>query len=199
MSGRIFEPADGATPLTPEEERDLVIGVTHRAELNAFERENILEARRWALRKLISARQDLLTEDFLRELHRRMFGRIWRWAGKHRASERNLGLPLDKLQPDLRRLLEDTRYWFTEKTYSADESAVRFHHRLVAIHPWPNGNGRHARLMADILVSAHGRQPFNWGASDDLAAPGTARQHYVAARRAADGGKMGPLLIFART
>jgi len=198
MSERVFAPGEGATPLTPEEERDLAIGVASRAELNAFERENILEARRWALRKRVLGRKDLLSEDFLRALHRRMFGRVWRWAGKYRTSERNLGVSLPKLQVDLRLLLEDTRYWLAEGTYSADEAAVRFHHRLVVIHPWPNGNGRHARLMADILICHQGGQPFAWGAGNELAEPGMARQHYLAALRAADAGDMQPLLTFAR-
>jgi Fic-DOC domain mobile mystery protein B len=199
MSERIFQPASGATPLTPEEERALVIGVVNRAELNAFERENILEARRWALRKRTLARPDLLSEDFLRELHRRMFGRVWRWAGKYRSSERNLGVSVHKLQLDLRVLVDDARYWFAEKTYSMDEAAVRFHHRLVAIHPWPNGNGRHARLMADILVCSHGGKPFTWGANDNLAESGTPRRRYLDALRAADNGDIKPLLAFART
>jgi Fic-DOC domain mobile mystery protein B len=199
MSERIIAPAHGATPLTPEEECDLMIGVTNRAELNAFERENILEARRWALGKRTLARNDLLSEDFLRELHRRMFGRVWRWAGKYRISERNLGVSLHKLQPDLRLLIDDARYWFAEGTYPADEAAVRFHHRLVAIHPWPNGNGRHARLMADVLVCSRSGKPFSWGASDNLAESGTARQHYLNALRTADDGNMQMLLAFARS
>jgi Fic-DOC domain mobile mystery protein B len=198
MTGRLFPPADGATPLTQEEERDLAVGVTNRAELNAFERENILEARRWALGKRTLTREDLLSEDFLRELHRRMFRRVWRWAGKYRSSERNLGVAVHQLPQALRLLLDDTRYWFSEKTYPTDEAAVRFHHRLVAIHPWPNGNGRHARLMADTLISRYGGPPLTWGASDGAALPGTTRQRYLDSLRAADNGNIQPLLVFAR-
>jgi Fic-DOC domain mobile mystery protein B len=189
---------DGATPLTPEEERDLVIGVANRAELNAFERENIMEARRWALSKRILARKDLLSEDFLRELHKRMFRRVWRWAGKYRASERNLGVPVHQLQQALRVLIDDARYWLVEETYSKEEAAVRFHHRLVVIHPWPNGNGRHARMVADILIHAHGGKALTWGINDNLTAAGTTRQLYLDALKAADSGNFHPLLSFAR-
>jgi len=199
MNGEMLPPADGATPLTAEEERDLAISIALRAELNAFERENILEARRWALRERTLARDDLLTEDFLRELHRRMFRRVWRWAGKYRATERNLGVPLIRLHQDLRLLLDDARYWLAQNTYPKDEIAIRFHHRLVVIHPWPNGNGRHARLMADILVRRQGQPPLTWGAGASLAESGTARQRYLAALRAADDGDIQRLLLFARS
>ena len=198
MNGKARKHPEGPTPLAPEEERDLVRPVANRAELNAFERENILEARRWALSKGTLARVDLLTETFLRELHRRMFGNVWRWAGIPRTTERNMGAPVHRIPTDVRLLLEDTRYWFAEKTYPPDEAAVRFHYRLVTIHPWPNGNGRHARLMADILASAHGAKSLPWSQNTDLVQPGSVRQRYLDALHDADNGNFQPLLAFAR-
>lgn len=187
----------GPTPVTPEEAMELRVSIQSREELNAFERENILEARAWALSRRTLRRSDLLSEDFMRDLHRRMFGRIWRWAGRFRTSERNMGRPVHALATDVHTLLDDARYWREHGTYPAVEAAVRFHHRLVAIHPWVNGNGRHARLMADILVGAQGGKPFSWGRSVDLVAPNDVRARYLAALREADAGDYSALLRFA--
>lgn len=191
------EALDGPTPVTPEEALELRVSISSRAELNAFERENILEARTWALSSRTLRRQDHLTEEFMRDLHRRMLGRVWRWAGQFRKSERNLGRPVSALAMDVRTLLDDARYWREHGTYPAVEAAVRFHHRLVAIHPWVNGNGRHSRLMADILVRAEAAPPLTWGRGVDLVAPGDVRTRYLAALRAADAGDFGPLIAFA--
>lgn len=191
------ETPDGPTPVTPEESLELRISVQSRDELNAFERENILEARAWALSPRTLKRDDLLTEGFMRDLHRRMLGRVWRWAGRFRTTDRNMGRPVYALAMEVRTLLDDARHWREHETYSAVEASVRFHHRLVMIHPWVNGNGRHSRLMADILVSTQGGEPLSWGRGADLAGPGEARAQYLAALRAADAGDFGPLLSFA--
>jgi Fic-DOC domain mobile mystery protein B len=191
------EALDGPTPVTPEEALELRVSIHSRAELNAFERENILEARVWALSSRTLRRQDHLTEEFMRDLHRRMLGRVWRWAGRFRKSERNMGKPVATLAMDVRTLLDDAGYWRAHDTYPAVEAAVRFHHRLVAIHPWVNGNGRHARLMADILASAQGGPTLAWGRGADLVAPGDVRKQYLAALRAADAADFGPLIAFA--
>jgi len=187
----------GPTPVTPEEALELRISIQSREELNAFERENILEARAWALSPRTLRRDDLLTEGFMRDLHRRMFGRVWHWAGRFRTTERNMGRPVHALAMDVRSLLDDARYWRGHGTYPVVEASVRFHHRLVSVHPWVNGNGRHSRLMADILVSAQGGAPLSWGRSADLVAPGDVRTQYMAALRAADAGDFGPILAFA--
>lgn len=187
----------GSTPVSEAEAIALRISVVSQHELNAFERENILEARAWALSARVLRRPDLLSEGFLRDLHKRMFGRIWRWAGKFRSSERNLGRPVHALAIDVRHLLDDATYWFEHGTYSPGEAAVRFHYRLVSIHPWVNGNGRHARLMADILIGANGGSPFSWGRGADLTAPTDVRAKYLDALRAADSANYAPLLAFA--
>jgi Fic-DOC domain mobile mystery protein B len=190
-----FAEPDNATPLTPEERRELIPAhVAYRRELNEAEQENITRAQDWALGR----RRDLLTEKFVRELHRHMLGDVWRWAGKFRTSERNLGIAHDEIPMALRQLLDDTRAWIAHTAYPPDEIAVRFHHRLVRIHPFANGNGRHARLMADLVIMSLGRERFSWG-SANLQDPGALRRRYVAALRSADDHDVGPLLTFARS
>jgi Fic-DOC domain mobile mystery protein B len=191
----ILEPDDAATPLTPEEMRDLIPAhIAYRSELNEAEQENIARAQEWALGPRW---RDLLSEKFAKALHRRMLGDVWRWAGRFRTSQRNMGIDYWLIPTELRKLLDDTTAWIEFKTYPADEIAVRFHHRLVLIHPFPNGNGRHARLMADLLIMRLGGERFSWG-RESLRDPGVARQQYIAALRAADNHDIAPLLAFAR-
>jgi Fic-DOC domain mobile mystery protein B len=191
-----FEPPDAAaTPLTPEESRELIPShIALRHELNDAEQENILRGQAWAL----SRRRDLLSEKFIRDLHRRMLGDVWRWAGKFRTSQRNIGIDFWRIPVELRLLLDDTKAWIEYGTYSPDEIAVRFSHRLVLIHPFPNGNGRHSRLIADLLAMQLGRPRFSWG-REGLRDPGSARKRYIEALQAADRHDIGPLLAFART
>jgi Fic-DOC domain mobile mystery protein B len=191
----LFEEPDNATPLTPEE-RDALIPahITYRRELNEAEQENIYRAQNWAL----ATRRELLTEKFVKDLHRRMLGDVWRWAGKFRTSERNIGIPHYEIPMAMRQLLDDASTWIKSGSYPRDEIAVRFHHRLVQIHPFPNGNGRHARLMADLLVMRLGGERFSWG-SADLQNAGDLRMRYIAALRAADNHDIAPLLTFARS
>lgn len=186
---------DAATPLTQEERAGLIPSyITLKQELNEAEQIGIADADRWAFRR----RRDVLSEQFLLDLHRRMFGDIWRWAGKFRESPRNIGVDHWAISVELRQLLDDVRVWITERTYPPDEIAVRFHHRLVLVHPFPNGNGRHARLAADLLAWSLGQERFSWARSD-LASASETRKRYVAALRLADRHDMGPLLAFARS
>jgi Fic-DOC domain mobile mystery protein B len=191
----LFErPDDAATPLTPEEMRDLIPAhVAYRRELNEAEQENIVRAQEWALNR----RRDPLSEKFVKDLHRRMLGDVWRWAGKFRTSERNIGIDYWQIPVALRQLLDDAKAWIEFGSYPPDEIAVRFHHRLVQIHPFPNGNGRHSRLMADLLAMQLGRERFSWGRGS-LRTAGAARARYVEALRAADDHDIAPLLVFAR-
>src|SRR6202051_3320106 len=168
--------------------------IAYRRELNEAEQENIARAQDWALNR----RRDPLSAKFVQELHRRMLGDVWRWAGKFRTSERNLGIAFYEIPVALRQLLDDTKAWLEYKTYRPDEIAVRFHHRLVQIHPFPNGNGRHARLIADLLVMRLGGERFTWG-SAGLHDPGGVRRRYIEALQKADNHDFGPLLAFARS
>jgi Fic-DOC domain mobile mystery protein B len=191
----LFEEPDDATPLTEEERRGLIPAhITYRRELNEAEQENIARAQDWALNRP----RDPVSEKFLKDLHGRMLGDVWRWAGGFRASERNLGIPFYEIPVALRQLLDDTKAWIEYKAYAPDEIAVRFHHRLVQIHAFPNGNGRHARLMADLLVMRLGGERFSWG-SANLQDAGAARKRYITALQAADKHDIGPLLAFARS
>jgi len=191
----LFESPENATPLTPEEMRELIPAhIAYRSELNEAEQENIARAHDWALLH----RRNPLSEKFVKNLHRRMFGDVWRWAGKFRTSERNLGIAYYEIPAALRQLLDDTRAWIEHKAYPPDEIAVRFHHRLVQIHAFPNGNGRHSRLMADILVMSFGRERFSYG-SANLQDAGAMRQRYIKALHAAGDHDIGPLLAFSRS
>jgi Fic-DOC domain mobile mystery protein B len=194
----LFTTGDGNTPLTPEEQDDLIPDLTTKEELNEWERQNILEAYTWALDPRNLHRQDPLAEAYVRELHLRMFDQTWKWAGIYRATEKNIGIPHHQIRETLAALLGDACYWVEHRTFEPDELAVRFHHRLVSIHAFANGNGRHGRLMADVLVQRQGRPLFTWGGAD-IAQAGDFRRHYIDALRAADKNDLQPLLAFARS
>lgn len=195
MTDPLFEQDDAATPLTEEEREQLIPSyITLRSELNEAEQANILEATEWAF----SRKRDVLDERFLTNLHKRMFERVWRWAGQFRQSEKNIGIDAYRIPQELRQLVDDCRYWIDNATYEPDEIATRFHHKLVWIHPFPNGNGRHARLATDLLLEALGQPRFTWG-RDNLIDANETRQRYVAALKAADNHDYGPLLQFVRS
>lgn len=178
------EYAEGATPLDPGEAEGLRLPhIATREQLNRWEQENILEAES----KYFSRRyRDVLTERFMLRLHGQMFGKVWRWAGKFRISEMNIGVPHWEVAVRIQGLCEDADLWIKSATETADEIAARFHHRLVFIHPFANGNGRHARMMADLLlVHILGKPRFTWGQSD-LLDVGETRSKYLEALRAAD-------------
>jgi len=194
----LFQEPDDATPLEPQEREGLLQAwITSRADLNEAEQANILKAEAWA-RARRRRNADLLTPDYINQLHRRMFDDVWDWAGTYRTTERNIGIAPYRLANDTAQLLDDVRYWIAHETYPPDEIAIRFHHRLVAIHPFPNGNGRHARLIADLLIERLGGAPFTWGGGT-LHDIGTLRTAYITALRAADNHDIEPLLEFARS
>lgn len=192
----LFQDDDEAnTPLTVEEREQLIPSyITLRHELNEAEQVNIGEGLRWAT----SRKRDLLDQEFLSELHRRMFGDVWHWAGQYRTTPRNIGVDAYRIAMDVRQVADDVRYWVEHEAFPPDEIAVRFSHRLVAIHPFPNGNGRFSRLAGDLLGRQLGRPPFSWGRAN-LVDAGKTRARYVAALRAADNHDIGPLLEFARS
>lgn len=184
-----------ATPLTPAEREGLIPShITLRLELNELEQSNIMAATLWAM----SRKRDALDERFLRNLHKRMFKSVWRWAGEYRQTERNIGVEPYRIQTEMRRVIDDGRYWLAHKSYSVDELSIRLHHALVLIHPFPNGNGRWSRLAADLFAVAHGSKSFSWGRSQ-LSAVDETRAAYISALRAADQHDIAPLLNFARS
>lgn len=189
---------DGNTPLSPDELGELIPDLATREELNEWERQNVLDAYAWALDPRTLHRQEGLAESYVRELHRRMFDQTWRWAGRYRSTEKNIGIPHHQIREALPALLGDVRYWVEHQTFEPDELAVRFHHRLVLIHPFANGNGRHARLMADVFLRRQHRPVFTWGGADMVRA-GDFRRRYIDALRAADRNDIQPLVVFARS
>jgi Fic-DOC domain mobile mystery protein B len=190
-----FHAGDDATPLTPEERSELVpTHVTSRSELNELEQQNIAAADGWAF----SRRRKVLDEQFLRGLHRRMFNRVWRWAGNYRKTERNLGIESHRIETELHQIIDDAQYWIEQKSFPPDELAVQFHHRLVAVHPFPNGNGRWSRLAADLLIVQQGGTRFTWGRAN-LQVAGDVRRAYLDALHAADNHDMTLLVRFARS
>ncbi len=190
-----FHADNDATPLTSEERNGLIATyITTRNELNELEQRNIAEADIWAFAR----KRKILDETSLKGLHRRMFNQVWRWAGKYRTTERNLGVVPYRIQPDLRQIIDDVQYWIEHDSYAPDELAVRFHHRLVFVHPFPNGNGRWSRLAADLLITRQGGSRFTWGRAN-LQAASDVRRAYIDALHAADKHDLAPIIDFARS
>jgi Fic-DOC domain mobile mystery protein B len=196
MSDPLFDEDDEAnTPLEAEEREQLIPSyITLRRELNEAEQINIADAAKW----LASRKRDVLDEKFLRNLHTRMFGKVWKWAGDYRKTQRNIGVEAWRIPMDVAQAIDDAKFWVANSTYSPDEIAVRFSHRLVAIHPFPNGNGRFSRMVGDLLAQQLGQPRFSWG-SANLVDPNETRQAYVAALRAADAHAFDALIAFARS
>lgn len=191
-----FEYPPGAIPLDPDDAAGLIPShIATQGQLNEWEFQNVAEGRAWALSR---KRKELLTADFARELHRRMFGKTWKWAGNFRKKETNPGIDPKNISVELKKLFDDVAYQIKQKSMPLDEIGARFHHRLTQIHPFPNGNGRHARLMTDILLGLNGAEPFDWGKSD-LVAAGKVRDRYIAALRAADSRDHSLLQKFVRS
>jgi Fic-DOC domain mobile mystery protein B len=198
MTADTFATAPGATPLAKDEAAGLIpTYISTQGELNAVEQENILKAELW----LSHSRkpEGILSEKFMRQLHREMFGNVWRWAGKYRTSEKSIGVPWSQVPTAVKTMLDNARYQLENKVYEPDELAARLHHRAVEIHAFANGNGRHARYMSDALLQSLGNSRFSWGASAELGQPGTARTAYIAALKAADNKKFALLLKFVRS
>jgi Fic-DOC domain mobile mystery protein B len=186
----------GATPLDPDEAAGLIPAhIANHGQLNEWEMVNVIEGEHWAFGR---RHPDLLDSAFICRLHKRLFGNTWRWAGKFRTTEKNIGVDPLRIQPDLRNLCEDVKTQLEFESYPLDEIAARFSHRLVSIHPFANGNGRLSRTAADLLLVQHGRPRFDWGAGN-LIADGDIRQRYLAALRAADARDYEPLLAFVRS
>ena len=186
---------DATTPIDPDEAKGLIPDLITQSQLNEYEQLNIAAARVWAQTSRFLKRQ-LLTRDGLQRLHQKMFDRTWKWAGQFRRSEKSIGIPWTEIPVAVQMLCDDTNYQLAHRSSPLEEIALRFHYRLVTIHPFPNGNGRHARLAADLLCVQRGGQAFKWGESN-LAAKGSARSAYLNALRLADKGDFLPLIQFA--
>ena len=197
--GLDFDSIDGQTPIEEEEKEGLLIPtIATRGELDEFEQQNIEQAVQWTLGRAFKP-ELIFTEEFIRTVHKRMYADVWAWAGEFRKTNKNIGVDIWQIPSNLKYLLDDAQYWYKNNTYAPDEMAVRFKHRLVSIHCFPNGNGRHSRLMADIIIEKLYKQPvFSWGAAK-LSSEGYTRQAYLKAVKIADQGDYSLLLAFARS
>ena len=196
LGGIGFPTPKDATPLDDDEAQDLI--PTHIAtvsQFNEWEQANILQAEGWLFAR---RRSQILTESFVRGLHRRMFNKTWKWAGKYRQTEKNIGVTPSQIPSKVRDTCDDVAYWLEKRVFPLEQAAIRLHHRLVAVHPFPNGNGRLTRLMADALLHYNGLSRFTWG-TENLQLPGHARSRYLRALRQADEGDYSPLLAFAKS
>lgn len=190
---------EGQTPLDEEEMDGLLIPtISVREELDQFEQQNIEEAIFWTLTRKFKT-TEILSEKFVREVHKKMFCNIWKWSGEFRKTNKNIGTEYWKISTELKKLMDDTLFWINHTTFSSDEIVLRFKHRLVSIHCFPNGNGRHSRLMADILIeNAFGLPHYSWGANN-LSKEGEVREKYLQAVKLADKQDYSLLLAFARS
>ncbi|MCI4443146.1 MAG: mobile mystery protein B [Lentimicrobium sp.] len=197
--GLTIEYIDGQTPLSEEEKEGLLIpSITTRKELDEFEQLNIEKAIQWTFGKKLKA-EELFSEKFIKALHKRMYGEVWKWAGNFRKSEKNIGVKSYLIPTQLKQLLDDALFWAQNKTYEPEELAIRFKHRLVSIHCFANGNGRHSRLMADLIMEKlHHRKVFSWG-SANLEKATEVRSNYIQAVKKADNQDIQPLIAFANS
>ncbi len=192
----MIEYPEGATPLDHDEmEGFKFTHITTKEELDHLEQGNIQMGLGWLSR---SRNKDILNEKFIRELHKRLFGEVWDWAGTFRTTGKNIGVDAAQIGVQLKMLLDDTSYWIINETYPAEEIAIRFHHKLVSIHPFPNGNGRHARIAADVLLTkVMNKKAIDWAGGYNLQSMGGRRKEYIDALRAADRGDYALLFAFA--
>jgi Fic-DOC domain mobile mystery protein B len=197
--GLIFEHLEGQTPLSEDERNGLLLPrISLQTELNEFEQRNIQKAEEWVLRTRFKKEQTL-TEEFVKAVHKKMFGDVWRWAGTQRNRETNIGVAWEKIPQYLKQLIDNCSYWIEHQVFSPDEIAIRFKHEIVRIHCFPNGNGRHSRLMADIIIkNIFQQEMFTWKRGD-LQHSGSIRDEYLSAVRKADAGDLQSLITFARS
>lgn len=197
--GLDYEWVDGQTPLDEEEKEGLLIPtITTRNELDEFEQLNIERAIQWTLGRKFNVER-MMSEDFIKLVHEKMYGNVWAWAGEFRKTNKNLGVDRFQISTELRQLLDDCKFWIEKGTYAPEEIAIRFKHRIVQIHCFSNGNGRHSRMMADLIIEKiFGKPVFSWGANSDLTKVGGARAEYLKAVKTADQNNFALLLEFAR-
>ncbi len=192
-----FEHPSNATLLNPDETIGMIPDLLNQSELNEWEAANILKAERWLFLTSHHSK-DILTIDFIKLLHKKMFDETWKWAGQFRSSEKNIGVSPYKITTALHDLLEDVVHQILNNCFSPDEIAYRFHHRLVSIHPFANGNGRHSRLMTDLLLTYMGQPRFTWD-EKNLGKEGPVRKQYIDSLREADKHNYAALALFVRS
>jgi Fic-DOC domain mobile mystery protein B len=192
--GLVFDYGDGQTPIDEEEKEGLLIkAISTKNELDEWEQSNIEDAIIWSLTRKFKQEQ-IMTELFVKLVHQKMFNNVWPWAGEFRQSNKNMGVDRWQIGIEVKKLLDDVTFWKVNKVYTPDGIIIRFKHKLVSIHCFANGNGRHSRLMADIMAEQlFDLQVFTWGINSI-----NARQDYLEALKLADSGNYEALITFAR-
>jgi Fic-DOC domain mobile mystery protein B len=196
--GLNLEYKSGQTPLDETEKVGLKIkSITTQGELDEFEQLNIEKAVEWTIVTKLNP-EKILSEKFIKDLHKKMYSDVWKWAGDFRMSNKNIGVEWTLISIELRNLIDDAKFWIDNNIFPPEEIAIRFKHRIVSIHCFPNGNGRHSRLMADVIMeTVFGKEAFSWHQSNMVKADST-RKEYIAALREADKGNIAPLIEFAK-
>lgn len=196
-----FEMPEGATPLDPDEIQGLLIDtITTQGELNFAEQQSIIESSKWIFE---TNHKSILTDQFFKNLHKKMFQSVWAWAGKHRKANKNIGVEPHNISTEIKKLCDDCEYWIENKTYDWNEIAARFHHKVVWIHPFANGNGRFSRILTDILLKKYKQPPLSWGrntfSKDDFSSESKLRTEYILSLRDADNKKFQKLIQFIQS
>jgi Fic-DOC domain mobile mystery protein B len=196
-----FEMPAGATPIDADEIQGLLIDtITNQAELNFAEQQSIIESSKWIFEK---NHKNILSDQFFKSLHKKMFQSVWTWAGVHRKTNKNIGVEFYEIATEIKKLCDDCEYWIEHKTYVWTEIAARFHHKVVWIHPFANGNGRFARILTDILLKKHNQAALSWGrntySEDDFSAESKLRAEYILSLREGDAKKFQRLIEFIRS
>jgi len=197
--GLNLEYDNGQTLIDEEEKEGLKIkSISNRKELDEFEQVNIQKAVKWSLSNNFAV-DKILTEDFIKLLHKKMFDEVWKWAGGYRTSNKNIGVDKFEIGIELKNLLDDARLWYSDEVFTQEEFTIRLKHRLVKIHLFPNGNGRHSRLFADIIITKIFALPvFSWG-NKNLTTISDVRSQYISALKTADEGDYLKLIKFSRS
>lgn len=201
IAGEQFEMPEGATPLDADEMQGLLIDtITTQAELNFVEQQSIIESSKWIFE---TNHKTILTDQFFKKLHKKMFQSVWTWAGFHRTTNKNIGVEPYKISTEIKKLCDDCEYWIENQTYDWNEIAARFHHKVVWIHPFANGNGRFSRILTDILLKKHNQTTLTWGrntfSKDDFSSESALRTEYILSLREADNKKFRKLIHFIRS
>lgn len=196
-----FEMPEGATPLDPDEIQGLLIDtISTQAELNFAEQQSIIESSKWIFE---TNHKNILTDQFFKNLHKKMFQSVWNWAGKYRTTNKNIGVDPYKIPIEIKKLCDDCEYWIQNNTYDWNEIAARFHHKVVWIHPFSNGNGRFSRILTDILLKRHKQSALTWGrntfSKDDFSSESALRTEYILSLREADNKKFQKLIQFIKS
>ena len=196
-----FKTPEGATPLDADEIQGLLIDtISTQAELNFAEQQSIIESSKWIFE---TNHRNLLTDQFFQKLHKKMFQSVWNWAGKYRTTNKNIGVDYHNISIEIKKLCDDCQYWIEHESYDWTELAARFHHRLVWIHPFANGNGRFSRILTDILLRRHQQLSLTWGRNtypkDDLTDESNLRTEYILSLHEADNRRFQKLIHFIRS